>query len=112
AIDVYNTPRIRKMKEVVQELNDAGLRKTLLYTNMATSLKQTVGEPQNIRRAKALVYHLEHVAQPIYEAEQLIGSVTGMWPVDHERVLTYNQLRQETIEMLDAYFAKRVPESE
>lgn len=111
-IDVYNTPRIRKMKEVVQKLNDAGLRKTLLYTNMATSLKQTVGEPQNIRRAKALVYHLEHVAQPIYEAEQLIGSVTGMWPVDHERVLTYNQLRQETIEMLDAYFAKRVPESE
>lgn len=103
------TERIQKMKDVVQELNDAGLRKTLLYPNMAVSLKTTVGEPQNIRRAKALVYHLENIDTPIYEAEQLIGSVTGMWPVDTERneILTYEALTQEAIEMLDAYFAER-----
>ena len=103
------TPRIQKMKDTVQALNDAGLRKTLLYPNLAASLETTKGEPQNIRRAKALVYHLEHVAAPVYEAEQLIGSVTGMWPLDEERnrTMTYERLRQETIAMLDEYFQKR-----
>ncbi len=103
------TPRIGKMKNVVQELNDAGLRQTLLYTNMAESLNATLGEPQNIRRAKALVYHLEHIGMPVFEAEQVIGSVTGMWPVDEERNsnLTYEQLKSETIELLDNYFARR-----
>ena len=103
------TPRIQKMKDVVQALNDAGLRQTRLYPNMAASLRNTKGQPQNIRRAKALVYHLEHIETPIYEAEQLIGSVTGMWPLDEERnrTLTYEQLTQETIALLDDYFAKR-----
>ena len=103
------TSRIQKMKDTVQALNDAGLRKTLLYPNLAASLETTKGEPQNIRRAKALVYHLEHVAAPVYEAEQLIGSVTGMWPLDEERnrTMTYERLRQETIAMLDEYFQKR-----
>ena len=103
------TERVKKMKDVVQTLNDAGLRKTRLYPNLAASLKTTKGEPQCIRRAKALVYHLEHVETPVYEAEQLIGSVTGMWPVDEERnrTLTYEQLTKETIAMLDQYFAQR-----
>ena len=69
------TERVKKMKDVVQTLNDAGLRKTRLYPNLAASLKTTKGEPQCIRRAKALVYHLEHVETPIYEAEQLIGCI-------------------------------------
>lgn len=103
------TPRIQKMKDAVQSLNDAGLRKTLLYPNLAASLKTTKGEPQMIRRAKALVYHLEHIDTPVFDSEQLIGSVTGMWPLDEERnkTLTYDQLREEAIVMLDEYFRKR-----
>ena len=79
------TERIEAMRKVVQDLNDAGLRQTLLYTNMAASIKATKGEPTAIRRAKGFAYHLDHIELPIYEAEQLIGSVTGMWPVDEER---------------------------
>ena len=33
------TERIEAMRKVVQDLNDAGLRQTLLYTNMAASIK-------------------------------------------------------------------------
>lgn len=101
------TERIRKMKSVVQSLNDEGLRKTLLYTNIAASLKTTCSEPQIIRRAKALVYHLEHIAMPIHPNEQIIGSITGMWPVDEERCPTYEKLKDETIKVLDDYFKKR-----
>lgn len=102
------TPRIQRMKDETQALNDQGLRQTRLYVNMAASLAQTKGEPENIRRAKAFAYHLNHIEQPIYDAEQLIGSVTGMWPVDEARnQLTYEQLKQETQQMLDEYFAKR-----
>lgn len=102
------TPRIQRMKDETQALNDQGLRQTRLYVNMAASLAQTKGEPENIRRAKAFAYHLKHIEQPIYDAEQLIGSVTGMWPVDEARnQLTYEQLKQETQQMLDEYFANR-----
>ena len=104
------SPRIKRMIDVVQQLNDAGLRKTRLYTNVAESLKTSKGEPQNIRRAKALVRHLENIDLPVYEAEQLIGSVTGMWPVDTERDPSYEELREEAIKMLDEYFANRVTE--
>lgn len=102
------TSRIQRMKAETQALNDQGLRQTRLYVNMAASLAQTKGEPENIRRAKALAYHLKYVDLPIYDAEQLIGSVTGMWPVDEARnQLTYEELRLEAQVMLDAYFEKR-----
>lgn len=102
------TLRIQRMKDETQALNDQGIRQTRLYLNMAASLAQTKGEPENIRRAKALAYHLQHIEQPVYEAEQLIGSVTGMWPVDAQRnALCYEQFQQEAQQMLDQYFAER-----
>ena len=102
-IDTLMTPRIDSMRQTVQQLNDAGIRKTCLYVDLAASLRQTEGEAQSVRRAKALVYHLEHVDTPIYEGEQLIGSVTGMWAVDPERSKTpYAQLREEAVAALDA----------
>lgn len=110
-IGALMTPRIESMRNTVQQLNDAGIRKTCLYVDLAASLRQTEGEAQSVRRAKALVYHLEHVDTPIYEGEQLIGSVTGMWAVDPERSKTpYAQLREEAVAALDAYFAARPDE--
>ena len=41
------TPRIQRMKDETQALNDQGLRQTRLYVNMAASLAQTKGEPEN-----------------------------------------------------------------
>ena len=107
------TERIEAMRKVVQDLNDAGLRQTLLYTNMAASIKATKGEPTAIRRAKGFAYHLDHIELPIYEAEQLIGSVTGMWPVDEERnKLTYEDYYKMAVEALDAHEATRGEQEE
>lgn len=102
------TQRIQKMKDETQALNDEGLRQTKLYVNMAASLQMTKGEPENVRRAKALAYHLQHVEQPVFDAEQIIGSVTGMWPVDEARnKVSYEELKDECRQMLDAYFENR-----
>lgn len=112
-ISLLETPRIAAMKQQVQALNDAGIRTTRLYVNMAHSLRNTQGEPQCIRRAKALVYHLENIDMPVYDAEQLVGSVTGMWPVDEVRSkVSYEDLRKEALEALDSYFACRQDEQD
>ena len=100
----WSTPRIEAMRKVVQELNDAGLRRTKLYCNMADSIEQTKGEPTAIRRAKGFAWHLDHIDLPVYPAEQLAGSVTGMWPVDEERnQLTYEDYYKMAVEALNAY---------
>lgn len=105
-IKSWSTPRIEAMKKVVQELNDAGLRRTRLYDNMAYSIMQTKGEPAAIRRAKGFAWHLDHVELPVYPAEQLAGSVTGMWPVDEERNrLTYDDYYKMAVEALELYDA-------
>ncbi|MCI8376076.1 MAG: pyruvate formate lyase [Lachnospiraceae bacterium] len=103
------TPRIQAMQKQVQELNDAGLRKTLLYENMAAEIQATKGEPRAIRRAKGFAYHLDHVALPVYPAEQLVGSVTGMWPVDPvQNAKTYEDFYAEAEKALDAYDKDRI----
>ena len=103
------TPRIQDMQRLVQELNDAGLRKTRLYNNMADAIRATEGEPRAIRRAKGFAYHLDHVELPVFPAEQLVGSVTGMWPVDPvQNAKTYDDFYQEAVKALDEYDKNRI----
>ena len=111
-IKALKTDRIAAMEALTQSLNDAGIRKTELFTNIAESLKQTRGEPREIRRAKAFAHHLGKVKKPVYDAEQLIGSITGMCPVDPD-VPGLDARREEAIRALDAHFAaKRAGEAE
>jgi pyruvate-formate lyase len=100
----YMTQRIIAMRDQTQKLNDAGLRQTLLYRNLSASLKNTVGQPRPIRHAKAFAYHLDHVDLPVYPADQIAGSITGMWPVDEERsALPYEYFRDEAQRVLEEY---------
>lgn len=48
------TERIEAMRKVVQDLNDAGLRQTLLYTNMAASIKATKASLRQSAARRAL----------------------------------------------------------
>lgn len=103
------THRIQAMQELVQRLNDAGLRRTLLYTNMARAVLHSEGEPRAIRRAKGFAYHLDHVELPVFPDEQLIGSVTGMWPVDPvQNGKTYDDFYREAVKALDEYDKNRI----
>lgn len=105
-IRAAKTERIANMERQTQVLNDAGVRKTELFLNIAESLRETVGQPRETRRALAFAYHLGKVEKPIYEHEQLIGSITGMCPVDHT-IPGLDARREEAIAVLDAYFASK-----
>ncbi len=99
-----STISVDRMREQTQKLNDAGLRQTLLYQNLSTSLKDTVGESRPIRHAKAFAYHLANVELPVFPSDQIAGSVTGMWPVDAKRnSLPYEHFCQEAVSVLDEY---------
>ncbi len=105
-IKALRTDRIARLEALTQSLNLAGVRKTELFTNIAHSLKETEGEPRELRRAKAFAYHLGAVKKPVYDGELIIGSITGMCPVD-ENEPSLDQRRAEAIEVLDKHFADK-----
>lgn len=106
AVMALKTDRISKMEKLTQELNDAGIRKTELFVNIAESLRATEGQAREIRRAQAFAHHLKKVAKPVYDHEQLIGSITGMCPVDPDAP-NLDARREEAVRILDAYFAEK-----
>ena len=111
-IRALRTDRIAAMEALTRQLNDAGIRKTTLFLNIAESLKETKGEPREIRRAKAFAHHLNKVSKPVYDGEQIIGSITGMCPVDPD-VPSLDERREEAIRVLDKHFAaKRAGETQ
>lgn len=98
--------QIKMMKENIQNLNDAGVRRTTFYPLVAASLKETSGEPAPIRRAKAFAYLLDNVEQVVLPYELLAGSIIGMWPVD-ENVPVYEVRKQEAIKFLEDYLSRK-----
>ena len=105
-IKALRSDRIAAMEALTRRLNEAGVRKTTLFTNIAESLKTTQGQPRELRRALAFAHHLGKVEKPVYEGEQLIGSITGMCPVDPVQP-SLEQRRQEAIQALDVHFAAK-----
>lgn len=106
AVRAAKTERIAKMEKLTQNLNEAGVRKTELFLNIAESLRETVGQPRETRRALAFAHHLGKVAKPVYDDEQIIGSITGMCPVDPD-VPDLDARREEAIAVLDEHFAAK-----
>jgi len=105
-VRALKSDRIARMEKLTQDLNEAGIRKTELFTNIAESLRETEGQPKELRRAKAFAHHLKKVSKPVYDHEQLIGSITGMCPVDPD-VPDLDARREEAVRVLDAYFTDK-----
>lgn len=78
------TNRITFLKEHIQTLGDAGVRKTTFFPLIAQSLEETLGEPTRIRRAKAFAFLLDQAEQVVLPYELIAGSVLGTWPLDTE----------------------------
>ena len=98
--------RIKDLKENIQNLNDAGIRKTYLYQYVAESLKQTEGEPTQIRRAKGFAYVLENVEQQVLPYEKLAGTMLGMCPL-YENVMSKDQQYDHAVKVIEEYLAKK-----
>lgn len=102
--------RIEAFKKHIQDLNDMGVRSTHLYEYIAHSLKETEGEPVQIRRAKGFAYLLEQVEQVILPYEKIIGSMLGMCPV-YEVQLTKEEQEQKAIRTIEDYLEKKQSDS-
>ena len=93
--------RAQALKRHVQELCDAGVRRTTFYPLIARSLAETAGEPRQIRRAKAFAYLLDNVELVALPHEILGGSIIGMWPVVPEA--PYEEQRASAFEAVKKY---------
>ena len=98
--------RIKNLKENIQNLNDAGVRKTYLYQYVAESLNKTEGEPTQIRRAKAFAHVLETVEQQVLPYEKLAGTMLGMCPL-YENVMSKEEQHDYAIKVIEEYLAKK-----
>lgn len=83
-------------------MEKAGPRRTTYFDLVAESLRLTIGEPRQIRRAEAFAHLLEKVDLAILPGEPLVGSISGMWP-PVEAPLTYPEIRRVAEECLTEY---------
>mgnify|MGYP000061006185 CR=1 FL=1 len=98
--------RIKNLKENIQKLNDAGVRKTYLYQYVTESLNKTKDEPTQIRRAKAFAYVLENIKQEVLPYEKIAGTMLGMCPL-YENVMSKEEQSTYAIKTIDEYLKKK-----
>ena len=98
------------LKRHVQELCDAGVRKTTFYPLIAASLMSTAGEPRQIRHAKAFAHLLDNVELTVLPHEILGGSIIGMWPLAEEAPI--EEQRRSALEAVENYINKNYAEDE
>lgn len=98
--------RIAALKAYIQDLNDQGVRRTKLYGFISDSLRQTEGEPTQIRRAKAFAHLLDTMDQLVLPHELIAGTMLGLVPL-YEHPLTKEQQVAKAIETIDAYLARK-----
>ncbi|MCD8167826.1 MAG: pyruvate formate lyase [Clostridiales bacterium] len=98
--------RIKDLKDNIQRLNDAGVRKTYIYEYVSDSLRTTVGEPVQIRRAKAFAHILDTVKPEVLPYELIAGSMLGMCPV-YEEIPDRDEQRQKAKSVIDSYLDKK-----
>ena len=98
--------RIRDMRKHIEQLNDAGVRRTYFYPLAYESLKATRTEPVQLRRAKAQAYLLENAPLAVLPHELLVGTMTAYCPVE-ENVPSYEEQRDAAKRIIEAYLAKK-----
>lgn len=98
--------RIRLLRGHIDALNDAGVRRTTFFHLVAASLKETLGGPTPIRRAKAFAHVLDNAEQAVLPHELLAGSILGTWPLA-EGLPTFAEREQEAVAVLEKYRARK-----
>ena len=101
-----NTQRICDMREHVNALNDAGVRRTCFYPLAYESLKQTRGQSIQMRRAMAQAHILQNAPLAVHPHELIVGSMTDYSPVS-QTVLSREQQVVRAHEIMDAYLEKK-----
>lgn len=97
--------RINKLKEYIQQLNEAGVRSTLFYPLAYQSLRETKGEPVQMRRAKAQAHLLDCAPLAVHPYELIAGSLTEYFPLE-QRQLSESEQDKTANQILEGYLEK------
>ena len=97
--------RIENLKTYIQDLNQ-GVREKNLYEYVGESLKQTEGEPVQIRRAKAFQNVMERTPQLVLPYELITGTMLGQCPLKKD-VLSKEDQKKKAIETMEAYLDEK-----
>ncbi len=98
--------RIDEMRKSIDALNDAGVRRTFFYPLVYESLRQTKGEPVQMRRAKAIAHLLDESPIAVLPHELIAGTMAAYCPVAQD-VPEYEEIRKEAVALLEKYLADK-----
>ncbi len=94
--------RIESLRKTIEQLNDAGVRRTLFYPLAYESLVTTRGESIQMRRAKAQAYLLDHAPLAVLPDERIVGSTSNFFPVCRN-MPDMSEQRETAQKVLDHY---------
>ena len=98
--------RIARIRKHTDELNNAGLYRTSVYTVVGENLRGTEGQPIQLRRAKAIAHLLDNVPINVYPDEPIVGSMIGLWSLE-QNLPSYDEQKQTAIEAVGEYLEKK-----
>ena len=73
-------PRLQKLYDYIEARNRQGVYRSSFFDLAGESLKKTLGQPRQIRRAKALKHVLDSVDLVVQPYELLGGTIAGIYP--------------------------------
>ena len=100
------TDRVKALREAIDKMNAAGVRRTHFYTLAYESLIETRDESIQMRRAKAQAHILDHAPIALIDHELIAGSVSAYCPVQNTMPDISTQQKMARA-ILDKYLLER-----
>jgi len=100
--------RVNELREFVEHNNNTGVYKSDFFRIAGESLRDTINEPRQIRRAKATAHLLDNVGLAVQPYEVLGGTIAGMYP--KAEMPSYEERKKEAEKVIEKYLEQRTDE--
>lgn len=97
--------RAQELRQYVEYKNNHCVYRSEFFRLAAESLRETIGEPRQVRRAKATVHIFDHVNLVVQPYEILGGSIASIYP--EVEVPSYKVRKEEARQQLLKYVRER-----
>ena len=101
----YVESRAKELREYVEYKNHHGVYRSEFFRLAGESLRETVGEPRQLRRAKATAHLLDNVNLLVQPHEVLGGTIAGMYPL--VEMPSFEERKEEARQVILRYAAQR-----
>ncbi|MCL2055864.1 MAG: DUF3029 family protein [Oscillospiraceae bacterium] len=98
--------RVARLRTHTDTINNAGLYRSAAYGFIGDSLRASVGQPIQLRRARGIANILDNVEQIVFPDEPIVGSMMGLWTLETE-VPSYEDQKKTAIAAVEDYLRRR-----